>query len=579
MNEEDLLCFNMSSAQDILSDGHSCASAEPRTQPAAQPLPVFDSRTELVQWIAQQSASHGVTRVLYDRPHAYMVCCPRISSCGAMILGMYSPAARKYSIRRLNTLHACQDTAILQAAIHELSKPRYSGMRTGRIAEQLLQRGFEFGYLEVFSIMRHSVQYPSLHPSEAENPRNRMSQRTGHHCTAPTSLQYAELHECLLCYAAELRQLNPSLFVLVSENGFFLKQPGHSRHLRRISELKVFTRPTGFLVAGVLFGPSNEPIVESFLLSDRDKKTAIEAFLRGHSLFRSAHGLAGTSAPSAGDFFLVDLDSTVIDILKAAGVGFFIKTRSVCSYFEDISEDDPLSFQYFHDCNYGHREYLNLEPAFYLARSCPRPLFNLNNAPICDLPFITDTVLSLPFTDCLNALIWLIGEDIASRQAAVREGPEHRLPDSIIEFINGALASTPINSIDFKPEQPLPLPLSQPLPLPHGHDSPSPAPSISQPPVSRADLLSRALVQGCPCGKYQEFLVPCIHATKKLQLYGLNPTEFVSSVYLLDNLLALDKLIPAINMKPRLLEMPPIWSKPAKKEPREEPFLDGLIEV
>lgn len=448
----------------------------------------FSSIVELARAMDGAGCKCGVTQEVVKTPYMYMLVCPKNETlrCGARILGAYSPADGAFHIRRCETAHSCDAKDAVAAAVQELRNPRYARMRVGEIVEIFAYKMLGMGYFEVYSLVQAMGR---LEDKENAGNARRVDARD-------ESLFPA----CLKHFEGEFSSLNPGVVAEAGEREFFFRQPEYSKHLRNIVELRVYERPTGFLVVGFLYDPGDEPVVQSMLLTESPKAASVRSFLVRNSL----------------SFYIIDLDIEIIDVLKAAKVEFFIKTRSVCAYLEESGEDDSSAPQHFYDCNYGDRVYLDLDPRYYLRKYCSVGLFNLNNMPVADPDYITNSLLGLPFFDCLNGLLWLISDDLRCRISIARESVDNKLPESVTELMEDLGHHRPQRDIDFEIKQ------------------------------CRAQVPD---VCACPCGKFQEYLVPCVHAVRKMQSLGIDPYLYVSTIYSRDNITKLPPITPVVNVR------------------------------
>lgn len=495
----------------------------------------FSSILELAQTMDVAGRKHGITEEILKSPYVYMLVCPQNETlrCGARIVGTYSQQDGAFHIRRCDTVHSCDPKNVSSAAAVELANPRYAAMRVGEIVEVFTYKMLKMGYFEVYSLVQSLGE--ACAGEAKENAAN----------TTKAGDQGVSFRACLRHFEAEFRGLNPRAVTRTGDREFFFMHPEYSSYLRNIMELKVYERPTGFLVVGFLYDPNDEPVVQSLLLTEASKAASIRSFLSYH--------------PS--DFYIVDLDIEVIDVFKTAKVEFFVKTRSVCAYLEESNEDDPLSFQYFRDCNYGEKAYLDLEPRYYLRRHCPVKLFNLNNMPVADPDYITDSLLALAFFDCLSALIWLVSDDLRGRISIAREAMESRLPESITDMLEELGHQRPSRDIDFEMEQP------RRQTVPGGLVVEAPSRDLQVP---------SACV--CPCGKFQEYLVPCVHAVRKMQALGIDPYLYVSTVYSRDNITRLCPIVPVVNVRAGFRSVPGRRLRKAERSSSENSS-DQLIEI
>ena len=92
------------------------------------------------------------------------------------------------------------------------------------------------------------------------------------------------------------------------------------------------------------------------------------------------------------------------------------------------------------------------------------------------------------------------------------------------------------------------------------------------------DCLVDLVNMKCECGKFQEFLIPCIHAVKKLQSLNVDPYYFVSSVYSKDLLFKLDEMVPVANIRMSAFKNKYLIKKKTDKNSSEENNSDQALE-
>jgi SWIM zinc finger len=456
-------------------------------------LKPYATRTELLNEINIIGCANDIREEILNNANVYMLCCEHQNetSCEAKIIGMYSPKDKAFYIKRADLAHKCSrnDDSSLKC---EISKQKYRNMRIGEIVENLVSKKYKIGYFEVFRILKAMRARRISFDNDNQN-----SEHSKENCSNMAMIKKnvigsssSDEFDCLSEFEREFKILNPRIETHYKSGQFFFKCNEYAKILRNIVEIKVYERPTGFLILGILYDPYNEPLIYSMLLTEHNKKESLDSFI----------------SYMKNDFYIIDLDCEIIDVLKSRQIGFFIKTRSVCAYLEEDIDDDPESYQYYHDCNFGDREYLNLEKKYYLRKHCPKNMFNLNNCCIVDMDFISAIVLSLPFFECLNSLIWLTSEDIKLRKPNFTDSLENRICDSVVDQIEENVENVPINNYE-------------------------------------VDLVNKR----CGCGKFQEFLVPCVHAIKKMG--DCDPYYYVSNVYLKDSMLRIHNIVPVVDIR------------------------------
>lgn len=446
---------------------------------------VFRTITELTQAMVAVGQRLGINKEVLCSPYVCMLVCSvgGEKHCDAHLLGMYSQRDGFFHVRRCSLTHGCSSCSTRQALEQEVSKPRYMHMRLGQVTEELLGRGYKVGYRDVYELL-HSV----LERNSKENVENSRAKTGG------------SLAACLKCYEAEFKMLNPGIVTRIGEGEFFYKHTDYSSILRPVSELKMLQRPDGFLVLGLLYDSNNEPVVQSLLLTEAPKARSLKIFL----------------AYNSANFYIIELDSEIIEIMHALGMDFFVKTRDVCMYLEEPETEDAIAYQRFLNCNYGDREYLNLEPRYYLRRYCKASLYGLNNMPPVSFDFASPEVLALSFFDCLSSLLCSLAIYMEARCQVVYETPEFLLSDRMTEYLEDAARRI----------------------------------AEDRSATLRDDWIQSCDLEACycPCGKFQEFLIPCIHAVQKLSSIGVEPYLYASSIYSREGLLKLRSPVPVVGL-------------------------------
>ena len=296
----------------------------------------FATRIEMVNEINKIGAIHQIKEKHSNTAYTYVLMCENShdSGCEAKILGIYNQKDRLYHIKRQDIFHNCEIVKNAEAVlIHEISKKRYSKMRIGEILEILTEKKYKVSYFDIFKVL-FSKQTPgrSLTDKSFRNTFNDKENSTNsiHQSMKMDNIRVDESilkYECLKAFEVEFNLLNPKIVTKIKANQFYFTRPEFSEVLRNIMELKVYERPCGFLILGLLYDPTDEPIVQSMLLTECSKKESLESFIQFNSI--------------ANNFYLIELDSEIIDVMRQNNVNFFVKTRSVCKYLEEPNDDDP----------------------------------------------------------------------------------------------------------------------------------------------------------------------------------------------------------------------------------------------
>ncbi|KAM0680434.1 hypothetical protein GINT2_001494 [Glugoides intestinalis] len=461
----------------------------------------FIHRGDLVNEINRLGALYDIKEDAIDTPTTFMLCCNnRTERCDARILGIFSQRDRVFRITRLDCIHNCSKTNKREFALQNEIKKKRKEIRTGKIVEFLYPK-FKTGYFEVFKAIqriKQGVCYDNLPVStflggeEVENLENCARKDSS------VALRIEDIKaDCLHALIDEFTALNPHMKCGLSKGNFFFKHMQMSQVLRPVSEIKVYPRQGGTVVLGLLIDPNGDYIIQSCLISEEPKLKAIEAFLQYDQQF---------SCSEYTQAFIIDFDVELIDFLTSKKISFFIKSRALFHYLQDPKEE--ITADYYTQINYGTEEFLELNKEYYLRRFCPFEMFNLNNAHYPDFEYITSHVLSQSFIDCIVSLIWLVSDDIKSRKNLNLEDYESGFPDHLVGYFDE------LNDIE----------------------------SVRDCTVSLSEGT-------CECGKFQEFLFPCIHAYKEIKRLGSDPLLYTSNVYNKENLHKIQEIIPIVNIR------------------------------
>lgn len=608
----------------------------------------FSNMNDLRNYIAIISGNTSLKEI-YSQPHAVMFLCPNYKKfCDAKIIGIYNSITNNFEIKRCELVHRCMLHKRDDIGEYEMERVWRKGMRCGELVEKLIERGLLIDYLQAFELIKKFKG----DLDECVNKENcgNIKRRGGH-----------LFDECLRFFEAEFKEMNPGIFTRRGPEEFFFKHSGYHMHFRRPVEIKMYKRECGYLVVGFMFDSNNEPVVYSALLTTRGKEESLLSFVKYNSeeiayrngkigidrVYRmnrardSCNGRfvsvknrgTGEMKMEKKEFYIVDLDMTIINVLESAGVNFFVKTRSVCAYLEDDMNDDKLRYsEYFQNCNYGTVEYLKLKPKFYLAKKCKNPLYGINNLFPADPDYISDILLMQPFFVCLNSLLYLINEDMRNRQVQLSTATDTFLPDWLNEILDDYSTfskNNPSNnpnlnksfdrsvnkddifdqsinkndqsinkndqsinknnqsinknnqSIKFVDNKTIDEIVDEvvdnkiidnlvgiiiddlvdnKLTNKTSKKSLSNNIDISTNNINTTDkstttysntyntLLKELSNFYCECGKFQEYLYPCIHVVKKVIDLGFDPSYFVSSIYLKSKIQNVNYVRPVINV-------------------------------
>lgn len=484
----------------------------------------FIHRGDLVNEINRLGAFYDIKEVSIDTPNIFMLTCTNSNEnceielrCEAKIIGMYSQKDKQYHIKKIKSLHSCFKNTKREEALQEEIQKINPKRRIGEIVELLYNR-YKVGYLEVFKAILKLNQSQEEQKDgrfdffENENIKNNNNNNSESlfikedqnfefdGCRDSIISQKTDDSKlnCLHSLKDEFLKLNPKITCEFTRNNFYFKHKQMLVLFRKVREIKIIQRNNGTVILGLLFDSNDDFIINSVLISEESKIKALEVFLEFETQNNDNTPL----------LYLVDLDFEVIDFLISKNHPFFTKSRAIFHYLHDSKDDDINSLNYFNEINYGERDFLDLDKKYYLRKFCPVNLFNLNTAHYPDFEYITPHVLSLPFVDLITSLIWLISDDIKSRKLLTGEDFESRFCDTLVGVFE-----------DFEDKEP------------------------------SLDYEVNLEKCYCGCGKFQEFLFPCIHAYKLLKKLGKDPLLYTSNLYNKELISKVEDIVPVVNIK------------------------------
>jgi hypothetical protein len=216
---------------------------------------------------------------------------------------------------------------------------------------------------------------------------------------------------------------------------------------------------------------------------------------------------------------MVEYDDILIEILEECKVDFFIKTRDICNYIYSLDNNKENIENIWNNCNFGNeiiKQLENVNPKRYLKQKLDKEILNINNLPECDVDFIMYSVYSLNYFDCINAIHKLSNDNLKNRK-------RFTITDTKSLFGNNVITRIERNYGNI------------------GNFS-------NNMPFYKVDLIN----QICDCGKFQELMIPCVHACIKIKEEKGDPYNYVSTVYSKEQYNKLVEIIPVLNISLKL---------------------------
>lgn len=481
---------------------------------------VFPTKEEAEKAIVAHAVQNNLNYVLEETPRSIEVACKGKEEfgCEAKIVAQLRKKDGVFVVKRIKLSHKCPSITSKYGSAEEMVRAEVHGAignrraRIGEIISILADMDIRMGYFSVWKAMRLGDS------GEKENAGNEYEEK---------KRKVDPFEQALEEFSREFQDLNPNVVAHHRNRMFFFSFPEHLDVLIPIVEIRIYKRTEGFAILGVLRDPMWAPIVYSCVISDvGDREDAFRYFV--------------DSMPSL--FFLVDFDAELINILKGRDREFFVKTRDICKFYYSKSKSIDVVEDVWNKCNHD-REWSAPEISFisrkrYLKSCCEMDMFGLQNTSECDVEFIGLGIFNLPFFDCLNGVLKVIGDNLKHRKKVVTLGDKKSLfGNNVMHRLEKNMAMT------------------------------------SEKSAHSVDLEN----QTCTCGKFQEFLIPCPHACKKIADSGEDPCLYVSDVYSKERLLRLKDIAPVVDLSVKcqsdrnLLKRGP--GRPKKIVVREPPIL------
>lgn len=451
---------------------------------------VFPTREEAEKALVCHAVESNLNYDLEETPKSVAVLCKgrREFGCEARIVAQLRKKDGVFVVKRLRLSHKCPSVTSKYGSPEEMVRMevyRAIGDRYARIGEVVsILAGMNIK-MGYFSVWKAMRQGNEM---EKENIKAYPLEEEGK----------AELFEAALKeFSHEFLELNPSAIAHHREKMFFFSFPEYIDILVPIVEIRIYKRTEGFAVLGILRDPTWSPTIYSCVVSDLgSQEDAFRYFV--------------DSMPEL--FFLVDFDASLINILKEKRREFFVKTRDICKFYYNKTKSIDTVENVWNKCN-NDKEWSSPELDFidkkqYLKSCCETEMLGLQNTSECDVEFIGLGIFNLPFFDCIGGILKLASDNLKQRKKSPLGEGKHLLGNNVIRRIEKNLSMDVTET---------------------SHD---------------VDLEN----QTCTCGRFQEFLIPCSHACKKILDSEEDPYSYVSDLYSKVRLLKLKDITPVVDL-------------------------------
>lgn len=489
----------------------------------------FPTKDEILNTMKAFAKENNIKYEIMETPRTVVLFCKGKAEfgCDCAISASYRKKDNKYIIKKMKLAHKCPISVNDFGSTDDFIKNEIfrtigdAEVRIGDIVSILHNRSIKVSYNSVWNALRR------IEDDNKENVDNNEAKRVkidglGKDLYKPTdSARYNSdlidesdlkawdedsfrvfhsYNEILAEYSKEFVEINSNrVNVHFYGKMFFYSIPEYYKVLFPVLELKYYKRKNGIVVYGLLYDPIFEPVVYSCLVAeDVSDVLAFRYFLK--------------SLP--GTFFLVEYDELLIETLEACGVEFFIKTREICNHVYSLDNNKENIETIWNNCNIGDSkipEVGDINPKRYLKKLIGREILNLNNLPECDVDFIMYSVYSLNFFDCLNAIHKLSNDSLKIRKRFTISDTKSMFGNNVITRLERNRATKPTSKCV-------------------------------------VDLTNYV----CECGKFQELMIPCVHACEEIKGMNEDPYMYVSTLYSKEQYNKLVEIIPVMNISIKL---------------------------
>lgn len=295
-------------------------------------------------------------------------------------------------------------------------------------------------------------------------------------------------------WCGECKILNPEARIEHTQTSVTVTFPWYTE-VRPVVELKVGNRrENGFIAYAIVYDPLDNPLVYSFCVSE------------------SLDDLKKFVTSLSGFFILIDYDRCLIDLFESEGIDYFLKVRSICKHLFSLSGRKEVVENVWNVCNRDTETDLPIpvDKRRYKVRLAPRELFGIHNFSDIDLDFIYSSIYTLPMIDTLNYLLKFISDDVAAKRTS-----EKGFGDNVNWRLNKKNECRVENGKVYEMNMEFIVNLEKCM---------------------------------CTCGRYQELLIPCVHAIALIKSLNKNPSDYVSRIYAKETLSQmLVDIIPVVN--------------------------------
>ncbi|KAF7682508.1 hypothetical protein TCON_2268 [Astathelohania contejeani] len=481
----------------------------------------FASKQEVIDAIQSYAAANRFNYQLEDSSDKYYALCCKGKNefnCDAVISASLRKKDGLFVIKKIKLVHKCppeihqtnnlSSIEFLQSEINRATGNK--SHRIGEIVSLLSKRNIKVGYFTVWNALHQNIE-----DITSENQENtKMIDKT--------AMALSDLLN-------EFLSINESAVGVSTRNMFYISFPEYLRFTRNVLEIKIFERKIehrtmGEVIYSVVYDAIDTPQIFSFLVSERRREgdtfqNTLEEFIQQNS----------KNTPTQ-PIYIIEYDRRIINVFQSLNVNFFVKVRSVCKEFYSKFEDKELVVEVWNMCNSMDKDqYLRRKSAMmkrfnnienellneiftnekHFIKCFNQPLFNVEN--FCDLEVdvIYSSVYGLTLFDCITSIMKLMADGIKKKEK--------------IEDSESDLRSKFGNNVIYRVERCCLLARNCII--------------VGDSNIVRDDNIEFHVNLNeniCECGKYQMFLIPCVHACALIMHHNENPYNYVSTIYLIE---------------------------------------------
>ncbi|KAF9763742.1 hypothetical protein NGRA_1072 [Nosema granulosis] len=503
----------------------------------------FETKDEILSAMKDFAESNSIKYDIIETPRTIVLCCKGKGEfgCDCSITASYRKKDNKYIIKRMKLAHKCPISVNDFGSTDDFIKNEIyrtigdAEVRIGDIVSILHNRGIKVSYNSVWNAMRKNwIEDENVENNENMNNKQDESDSEDKQIKRmkvdgvikdmyrpkddskynsdlvdgkdlmmwddQSFCKFHDFNEIIAEYSKEFVEINAEkVEVHFYGKMFFYSVPEYSKVLFPAVEIKHYKKKNGIVVYGLLYDPVFDPVVYACLVAeDVIDVVAFRYFLR--------------SLPNT--FFLVEYDEMLIEVLEECGVDFFIKTREVCNHVYSIDNKKENIEAVWNNCNFGENkipEMGEIDPKRYLKKLLKREILNLNNLPECDVDFVMYSVYSLNFFDCVNAIHKLSNDSLKARKKFTTTDTKSMFGNNVVSRVERNKNTQPTT-------------------------------------MYNVDLIKYI----CECGKFQELMIPCVHACAEIKEKNEDPYKYVSTLYSKEQYNKLPEIIPVLNISIKL---------------------------